>query len=133
MARITPAEIARGWRALTSDQQLDAQLLIDAVYAWIKDPSRRPDLSDDDPIGMRVVIEVVRAALGTRPEFANHTQYAKVIGPWQISGTLATPAGTLGFTRQQLDLLGISNTPLPSGEFGDPCGFRYPPPESVLP
>ena len=133
MALITPTEIARGWRTLTVDQQADAQLLIDAVYAWIKDSTRRPDLTDDDPLGMRVVIEVVRAAIVPRPEFTNHTQYAKVIGPWQISGTLATPAGALGFTQQQLDLLGISTGPLPTGEFGDPCGYRYPPPESVLP
>lgn len=133
MARITPTEIARGWQALSDDRQADAQLLIDAVYAWITDPTRRPDLSDDDPIAQRVVIEVVRAALGPRAEFANHTQYEKIIGPWQISGTLATPAGALGFTREQLRLLDISDTPLPVGEFGDPCGYRYPPPGAVLP
>lgn len=135
MALVTPDDVARGWRTLTDDQKADAQLMIDAAVAWITAPSRRPDLvgNDGDPIAKRVVIEAVRTALGPGAQFTGHTSYAKTIGPWQVSGTLATAAGALGFTAAQLDLLGITEGPTPVGEFGDPPCYRYPPPWPVLP
>ncbi|NEW27250.1 hypothetical protein [Nocardia cyriacigeorgica] len=126
-------EVMRGWRSLTDEQQADAQLLIDAAVAWVRDPERRPDIADDDPVGKRVVLEVVRAALAAGPDFTNHVSYADTMGPWSTSGTLATPAGVLIFSEAHERMLGISSDPVPRGDFGDPCDYRYPPAGAVLP
>lgn len=133
MAIVTPADITRGWLPLSEDQQADAQLLIDAAVAWLKDPSRRPDIADSDPIAKRILIEVVRSAMSVPAKFAGHTSYSDTMGPWSRSGTVPTPAGTLMFSDAQQDMLGINTRPTPIGGFGDPCGYRYPPPGAVLP
>ncbi|MFD3748333.1 hypothetical protein [Nocardia sp. NPDC058633] len=123
MALITADDVVKGWLDLDTDQRADAELLIAAAEQWIRDPSRRPDISDDDPIGKRVVLEVVRAALGPPAEFAGHLAYVDRMGPWSTEGTLATPAGTLVFTAAHADLLGISLGPAPRWYFGDaPAG-----------
>ena len=133
MAPLAPTDIARGWRTLTAEQQDDAATLIAAALAWMRDPGRRPDITDEDPIARRVVIEVVRTALAAPAEFAGHTSYSKTVGPWSKSGTVATPAGTLAFSEAHASMLGISLTGRAVGEFGDPLGYRYPPPEPVMP
>ncbi|WP_306358846.1 MULTISPECIES: hypothetical protein [unclassified Nocardia] len=119
MTKVTPVEIARGWRELTPDQEADAQLLIDAAYGWITHPDRRPNLDYDDPMGMRAVVEVVRAALAPPPEFTGHVSYTDTMGPWSQSGTLVTPAGTLIFTPAHAQMLGITVGPAPRWHFGD--------------
>ncbi|MFE3196260.1 hypothetical protein ACFXHA_45195 [Nocardia sp. NPDC059240] len=133
MALATVDEIARGWRPLDTDERADAALLIAAAEAWIRDPDRRPDIAEGDPIAKRVVIEVVRAALAPPADFVGHTSYSDGMGPWAQSGTVPTPAGMLMFTAQHEGLLGISSQPMPRGEFGDPRGYRYPPSGAVLP
>jgi hypothetical protein len=133
VALVIVEEVTRGWRTLTTEQQADAQLLIDAAVAWLRDPDRRPDIADDDPIAKRIVIEVVRSAMSAPAEFTNHTAYTDTMGPWSTSGTLATPAGTLMFSEAHERMLGISSDPLPRGDFGDPCDYRYPPAGAVLP
>ncbi len=132
MALATTDEVARGWRVLTEDEEANAALLISAAEAWIRDPERRPDITDNDPIGKVVVIEVVRAAIGTA-ERAGHSSYAETMGPFATSGTLVTAAGTLRFLEQHAQILGITTSSGPRGAFGDPCGYRYPPPGAVLP
>ena len=132
MPLATTAEVAKGWRPLSTDQAADAETLIAAAEAWIRDPGRRPDILDSDPTGKRVVIEVVRAALAPPAEFAGHLEYSKTVGPWAKSGKIATPAGMLAFTESHAELLGISHR-MPVCEIGDPCGYRTPPPDAVLP
>jgi hypothetical protein len=133
MALATADEVARGWLTLSDDRRADAELLIAAAEAWIRDPARRPDIDDDDPIGKRVVIEVVRSALSVPAEFTGHTSYSKTVGPWSRSGTVPTPAGVLVFTEQHEQMLGVTSAAMPGGEFGNPYGYRYPPPYPVLP
>lgn len=132
MALATHADVALGWRTLTTAQQERATFLIAVAEAWIRDPSRRPDIVDGDPIAKHVVVEVVRTAMGPSAEFTGHTSYSKTVGPWAKSGSLAGPIGSLAFTDAQKELLGIASEPVAVGEFGDPCGYRYPPPGSVL-
>lgn len=117
MALATVDDVALGWLDLDAGQRGDAEQLIDAAEQWIRD--RRPDIADDDPVGKRVVIEVVRVALAPPPEFAGHLSYADRMGPWSAEGTLATPAGTLVFTAAHAELLGISAGPAPRWHFGD--------------
>lgn len=119
MPLVTVDEVVRGWLDLETDQRADAELLIAAAEQWIRDPGRRPDIDDNDPLGKRVVIEVVRAAIGPPAEFTNHTSYTDTMGPWTTAGTLATPAGTLVFTEAHAQLLGITSTAGPSWHFGD--------------
>ncbi|WP_280244168.1 hypothetical protein [Nocardia abscessus] len=121
MPLVTVDEVAQGWRPLDAGERSDAEGLIVAAEAWIRDPSRRPDIADDDPIGKRVVIEVVRTALGPAGGWHNHTAYTDTMGPFAQSGTLVTPAGTLQFTEWHAQLLGISVRPMPRYYFGD-CG-----------
>ncbi|WP_433592313.1 hypothetical protein [Nocardia sp. CA-145437] len=133
MALATADDVALGWKVFTADERQRAELLIAAAEAWIRDPSRRPDIVDGDPIGKNVVVEVVRAAMAVPAGFAGHTAYAETMGPFARSGTLATPAGVLQFLKAHEDMLGITTAPMPSGSFGDPPGYRYPPPGAVLP
>jgi hypothetical protein len=125
------AEVGDIGRNMTGAQKSDAETLIAAAEAWIRAPHRRPDIQDDDPTGKRVVIEVVRAAMAVPVEFAGHTSYSKTVGPRSKSGTVDTPAGALVFTKEHERLLGI--TAAASGSFGDPPGYRYPPPGAVMP
>jgi hypothetical protein len=131
MALATAADVALGWRTLSTDEQARATFLISVAEAWIRDPARRPDIADADPIGKHVVVEVVRAAMAAPSEFTGHTAYSDTMGPWARSGTLATPAGVLQFLKVHEEMLGISDGPTPTGGFGDPVGYRYPPPGSV--
>ncbi|WP_280489499.1 hypothetical protein [Nocardia farcinica] len=133
MPLATPDDVALGWRAFSQADKERATLLIAAAEAWIRDPSRRPDIDDDDPIAKVVVVEVVRAAMAVPPDFVGHTSYSDTMGPWARSGTLATTAGTLMFLADHERRLGISSMPMPSGDFGDLAGYRYPPPGAVLP
>lgn len=133
MALVEVTDVMRGWRTLDADEQADAQLLIDAAIAWLRDPDRRPDIADEDPIAKRIVIEVVRSAMSVSSDFHGHTSYTDTMGPWTQAGTLATPVGTLMFTAAHERMLGISSQPQPRGEFGDPDGYRYPPSCPVLP
>lgn len=133
MPLATHADVALGWRTLSADEQQRATKLIAVAEAWIKDPSRRPDITDGDVIAQNVVVEVVRTAMAVSADFAGHTAYSDTMGPWARSGTLATPAGTLHFTQAHEQMLGISSSPMPSGCFGDPVGYRYPPPGAVMP
>jgi len=119
MPLATADDITRGWLDLDDEQSEDAELLIAAAEQWIRDPARRPDIADDDPLGKRVVIEVVRAAIAPPAEFTGHTSYTDTMGPWTTAGTLATPAGTLVFTTGHAQLLGIAITPAPRWHFGD--------------
>jgi len=119
MALATADEVARGWLDLDAEQRDDAELLIAAAVQWIRHPARCPDLTDDDPIGKRVVIEVVRAALAPPAEFTGHTRYVDGMGPFRAEGELATPAGTLVFTLAHALLLGIALAPAPRYHFGD--------------
>lgn len=119
MPLATVVEVVRGWRDLDDDERADAEQLIEAAEAWIRDPARRPDIPEDDPIGKRVVIEVVRSAMSVSGEFYGHTSYTDTMGPWTQGGTLETPAGTLRFSESHAQLLGISISPLPRYHFGD--------------
>ncbi|MGW6699636.1 hypothetical protein [Nocardia sp. NPDC055049] len=131
MALATADDVALGWRTLTTEQQARATFLISVAEAWIRDPSRRPDIAEDDPTAKHVIVEVVRAAMGPDAKFTGHTGYSETMGPWARSGTLATPAGVLQFLKVHEEMLGISDEPTAVGEFGDPCGYRYPPAGSV--
>lgn len=131
MALATADDVALGWRTLSTEQRERAEFLISVAEAWIRDPSRRPDIVDGDPMGKHVVVEVVRAAMAAPAEFTNHTGYSDTMGPWARSGTLATPAGVLQFLKVHEEMLGISDEPTAVGGFGDPVGYRYPPPGSV--
>jgi hypothetical protein len=134
VALVEVSEVQRGWRTLDTGEQADAQLLIDAAVAWIRDPTRCPDIADDNPIAKRVVIEVVRSAMSVPGEFHGHTSYTDTMGPWSQGGTLATPAGTLLFTAAHAAMLGIPSHPvMPTGDFGDPPEYRYPPSCPVMP
>ncbi len=119
MPLATADDIVRGWLDLDADQRADAELLIAAAVQWIRDPSRRPDIADNDPLGKRVVVEVVRAAMGPPAEFAGHTSYTDTMGPFTQAGTLATAAGTLVFTAAHAQLLGITAMASPRWYFGD--------------
>ncbi|QIS00987.1 hypothetical protein F5X71_00370 [Nocardia brasiliensis] len=131
MPLATPADVALGWRTLTADEETRAELLIAVAEAWIRDPSRRPDIAEGDPTGKHVVVEVVRAAMAAPAEWTGHTSYSETMGPWARSGTLSTPAGVLQFLKVHGEMLGISDGPTAVGSFGDPCGYRYPPAGSV--
>lgn len=122
MALATADDIVRGWLDLDTEQRADAEQLIAAAEQWIRDPARRPDIDDNDPAGKRVVIEVVRAAIAPPAEFAGHLSYVDRMGPWAQEGTLATPAGTLHFTVDHAQMLGISAGPVPRWNFGDTLG-----------
>lgn len=124
-------DVMRGWLDLDEDRQADAATLIAAAEAWILE--RKPDIDAENPIAKRVVVEVVRAALAPPAEFTGHTSWSDAMGPWSQSGSVPTPAGTLHFTREQAAKLGITDDPMPVGNFGDPLGYRYPPPGSVMP
>lgn len=130
MSLATHADVALGWRDLDSGEQDRATLLIAAAEAWIRDPSRRPDIVDGDPIAKVVVTEVVRVAMAPG-EWAGYSAFSEGMGPFPRSGTLVTGAGTLTFTAQHGRMLGISSEPMPNGSFGDPPGYRYPPAGSV--
>ncbi|WP_280224938.1 hypothetical protein [Nocardia farcinica] len=117
MPLATATDVQRGWLELDADQRLDAEQLIAAAEQWIR--ARRPDMPDDDPLGKRVVIEVVRAALAPPAEFTGHTRYVDAMGPFRQEGELETPAGTLVFTAAHAQLLGISTGPVPRWNFGD--------------
>nr|WP_067573687.1 hypothetical protein [Nocardia acidivorans] len=119
MALATVDEVARGWRPLDTDERADAELLLAAAEAWIRDPSRRPDILDVDPIAKRVVIEVVRTALAPPADFTGHTSYSDGMGPFAQGGTVPTPAGQLVFTAAHADLLGIAAQASPVWYFGD--------------
>ncbi|WP_063017190.1 MULTISPECIES: hypothetical protein [Nocardia] len=132
MPLATADEVARGWRTFSDDERADANLLISAAEAWIRDPSRRPDIADGDPIAKRVVIEVVRVAMAPG-EWVGYSAFSEGMGPFPLSGTLVTGAGTLQFLASHERMLGISSEPMPGGSFGDPPGYRYPPAGSVFP
>lgn len=119
MALATVEEVVRGWRPLDTDERADAELLISAAEAWIRDPSRRPDIADGDVQAKRVVIEVVRAALAPPADFVGHTSYSDGMGPFAQSGSVPTPAGMLVFTAAHADMLGIATAPAPVWNFGD--------------
>ncbi|MFI6368921.1 hypothetical protein ACIBG0_40120 [Nocardia sp. NPDC050630] len=133
MPLATADDVALGWRTLSTGERARAELLIAVAEAWIRDPSRRPDIANGDPTGKNVVVEVVRAAMAPPAEFTGHTAYSDTMGPWARSGTLATTAGTLQFLAVHEQMLGISSAPTPTGDFGDPVGYRYPPPGLVMP
>ncbi len=124
MALATVDEVARGWRPLDVDERADAGLLLAAAEAWIRDPSRRPDIADGDPIAKRVVLEVVRAALAPPADFVGHISYSDGMGPFAQSGTVPTPAGMLVFTNAHADMLGIATAPTPAWYFGDDARRR---------
>ncbi|WP_378735516.1 hypothetical protein [Nocardia brasiliensis] len=131
MALATADDVALDWRPLSPAGRARAEQLIAAAEAWIR--QQRPDIADNDPIAKNVVIEVVRAAMSVPAEFTGHREYAEKMGPWSRSGTLITDAGALQFSRVHEQMLGISFEATPTGEFGDPTGYRYPPLGAVLP
>lgn len=130
MPLATPADVALGWRDFDTGEEQRAALLIAAAEAWIRDPSRRPDVADGDPIAKVVVTEVVRVAMAPG-EWTGYSAFSEGMGPFPRSGTLVTGAGILAFTAQHERMLGISSEPMPTGSFGDPVGYRYPPAGSV--
>lgn len=119
MPLATVDEIARGWRSLDDDEKANAEDLIAAAEAWIRDPGRRPDIADGDPLAKRVVVEVVRTAIGPEGDWHNHTSYTDTMGPLAQGGSLATPAGLLLFTATHAAMLGISASPSPRYRFDD--------------
>ncbi|MFE3060709.1 hypothetical protein [Nocardia sp. NPDC059239] len=119
MALATVDEVARGWRPLDTEERADAELLLAAAEAWIRDPSHRPDIVDGDVIAKRVVVEVVRSALAPPADFAGHTSYSDGMGPFAQSGSVPTPAGQLVFTAAHADMLGIAAQTAPAWYFGD--------------
>ncbi|MFD0450158.1 hypothetical protein ACFQZK_03890 [Rhodococcus aetherivorans] len=72
-----PSDITIGGRPLTSAQEADAQMFLDAAASWIRD--RKPDIAPDDPNAKLVSIQVVKAALISEP-YLGLSSYSKTVG-----------------------------------------------------
>lgn len=112
----TYAEIEDVWRPLSQTEQTWADMLIGAASRWIA--KRRRDLPAGDPDAKLVTISVVKSAL-IAGEATGYTSFSKTVGPYAKSGTLANPTAALAWEPWMLELLGISDMPGPSYEFGE--------------
>lgn len=125
MADVTPfvpiAEFEAQFRDLSAHERTLAERMLQAAAVWIRDPARRPDIAQDDPMAYLVSFEVVRDAMpaisGIGGEsLAGHINYSRGTDARMESGTLAQVAGLLDFTDRHLELLGLSTTALPVGD-----------------
>lgn len=118
------------FRPLSEAEQNLATLLLTAASAWIRDPSRLPDLDSDDPMAKLVVFQVVREALAVPAELVGHIAYERASDDRSEGGTLAAVGDLLQFTEWHRELLGLSGAaePIATGfdsGFPMPTAFDY--------
>lgn len=115
---LTVTDFEGMWHPLSAEQKVYAGQLLAAAARRIR--RRMPQIAPDDPDAKLVSFQVVRSALQSDTllaSFAGHSSYSKTVGEKTNSGKLTNPDALLLFTDYHWSQLGISNTPLPRGNF----------------
>lgn len=122
MAEVTPfltvTEFEGMFRPLSVTEQALAEILVRAAAAWIRDPSRLPDLPASDERGKLVTYDVVKAMFG--PEGVTDsrvTELTRTTDDRTLTVKLAQAAEMLDFTERHLQMLGLSLTAAPHATF----------------
>ncbi|SIF19085.1 hypothetical protein [Mycobacteroides abscessus] len=122
MAEVTPfltvTEFEGMFRPLSATEQALAEILVRAAAAWIRDPSRLPDLPASDERGKLVTYDVVKAMFG--PEGVTDsrvTELTRTTDDRTLTVKLAQAAEMLDFTERHLQMLGLSLTAAPQAIF----------------
>jgi hypothetical protein len=114
------------FRPLSAQEQALANLLLTAAAAYIRNPTRCPNLDSSDPMGQLVSFQVVREAMAVPADLYGHLQYETGSDDRIESGTLAAAVDILYFTDWHRELLGISGAAGPAA-CGMHSGFPMPP------
>lgn len=110
-------------RVLSPAERALVELLVVAAAAWIRDPTRRPDLGVNDPLATQaklITYMVINDALGPVAGADRRvTKYRTSADNRETEVTYAEAAKLLSFDESHLALLGLSLTAAPRATFDD--------------
>lgn len=117
---LTDTEFEAMFRPLSSQERELVKLLVKAAADWIRDPSRRPGLTSNDPLATQaklVTFDVVKAALGPAGTDPRVKSYTSSVNDRTTTITYNEAAALLTFEENHLAMLGLTLSAEPRATF----------------
>jgi hypothetical protein len=107
----TVEDLQGRWRDLTPSEQAKAVQLLSDASLWLSTVAAAA-AADTSKAGLLRIVscDMVIRKMSPPPEMVGLAAYQQSAGPYQVSQSLANPAGDFYLTRQEERLLGIGGT-----------------------